>query len=479
MPSPEVFFGGCVLLFSACFVASAGGVGGGGLAVPILLLVFGYSFETAVPLSQCVVFGNSLSQCLLNLRHRHPYDPTKSLIWWELVVVLAPAQLGGSNLGSLLSVIFPDSVMYILALVMLLYAMKLTITKGLHKREEEKELREITKKQEMGELADTSLPSSSTSSTVATAALDSTNEVVTVENPMVVAQPTEDTATTTAVCPESGTKISPLAISTATPTTATASRRLSEAELDFEADLGLSVPEDMHTVRWPRAVLITILLTWTTYLGLSLGRAQVSTCSNGYIALFILAYLPLSLGTAWGVWHNSQSLEEKRKLKMSRADRVVAPSSSPLDQMDGVEEVLFSKHALVLPPMVFGIGIICSLLGIGGGELLSPMMLLYHVPPVITSATSAALGLLNTSTLVFRAISIQDFDLNAGGLLFLTGLLGGLVGRKFGLYVSTKLNQASTIIFALAAALFLSAMYYLYRLASGEFDSSLDNPCSA
>lgn len=425
MPSSLVFFGGCVALFSACLIASAGGVGGGGLSVPILLLIFGYSFETAVPLSQFVVLGNALSQCLVNIQHRNPYRHRKPLIWWELVIVLSPAQLGGSNLGNLLAKIFPDSVMYILALVMLLYATKLSISKGLHRRQEE----QMTVKHK-----DPFPPP--------------TSPMTPTKNPMIVDNAVLETSL----------------------------RKKTEEEEER-----LSITEDgQHAIQWPRLVLSVILIVWLGYLGLSLGRAQTDTCSDAYIILFVLSYLPLVIGCFWGVWYNRREQEERKELFDSSSNReresALVVSPTPLDE---VEESLFTHHLFVLPPMVFGIGIICSLLGIGGGELLSPMMLVYHVPPVITSATSASLSLLNTSSIVIRSISVQEVNLTTGSLLFVTGLMGGLIGRKFGLYVATQLNQASTIIFALAAALFLSAIYYLFKLASGDFDSSLSNPCTS
>eukprot|EP00981_Chlorochromonas_danica_P005874 scaffold1208_cov163-Ochromonas_danica.AAC.1 len=313
--------------------------------------------------------------------------------------------------------------MYILALVMLLYATKLSISKGLHRRQEE----QMTTKHK-----DPFPPPASPITTPT-------------KNPMIVVD------------------------------NAVLETSLRKTEEEEER---LSITEDgQHTIQWPRQVMIVMCTIWLGYLGLSLGRAQTDTCSDVYIILFVLSYLPLVIGCLWGVWYNRH--EQELKTEMSdRSDRETALviSTTPFDE---VEESLFNHHLLALPPMVFGIGIICSLLGIGGGELLSPMMLVYHVPPVITSATSAALSLLNTSSLVIRSISVQEVNLVTGSLLFVTGLMGGLIGRKFGLHVATKLNQASTIIFALAAALFLSAIYYLFRLASGDFNSSLSNPCTS
>eukprot|EP01031_Cornospumella_fuschlensis_P031086 gene31085-37569_t len=61
------------------------------------------------------------------------------MIWWELIVLLLPAQLGGSNIGTLLSYMLPSSVLYILAFLILVYAIKVCFLKGLAKRKLELE----------------------------------------------------------------------------------------------------------------------------------------------------------------------------------------------------------------------------------------------------------------------------------------------------------------------------------------------------
>ena len=48
---------GFVLLYFSCSIAAAGGIGGGGLNVPILLIIMKYSYHDAVILSLCTVLG--------------------------------------------------------------------------------------------------------------------------------------------------------------------------------------------------------------------------------------------------------------------------------------------------------------------------------------------------------------------------------------------------------------------------------------
>jgi hypothetical protein len=124
---------GSVVLFLASTLASAAGIGGGGLNVPILIVVFGFGFTKAAVLSLWTVFGNILAQFSLNYNARHPELMSRPLIYWDVVVVLLPAQLGGASIGVLLSDVCPKTVLILLAMVILLYADTKTLLKGIDK----------------------------------------------------------------------------------------------------------------------------------------------------------------------------------------------------------------------------------------------------------------------------------------------------------------------------------------------------------
>ncbi len=130
MSSLGSFVGGCFVLLVGCTLSSSAGVGGGGINVPIFQLVFGYSFQESVILSSFTILGNYLSQSFVNIRKHHPYCSKRPLIYVEIVLILLPCQLGGSNLGSLINIIIPQSILYLIALVVLVYAFGMTFHKG-------------------------------------------------------------------------------------------------------------------------------------------------------------------------------------------------------------------------------------------------------------------------------------------------------------------------------------------------------------
>lgn len=64
--------GAILAVFMAAF-ANAGGIGGGGLFVPLLVLVFGLEVQYAIPLSKVMVFGGALTRFLSTIKAKHPY----------------------------------------------------------------------------------------------------------------------------------------------------------------------------------------------------------------------------------------------------------------------------------------------------------------------------------------------------------------------------------------------------------------------
>ena len=106
----------CIALYFGCSLCAAGGVGGDDINVPILIGIFGYRFTYSRKLSLIVVLGNAFAQSCINTFSHHPTLKNRPLIFWELVAILLPYQMGGYNIGSILAEIVPTSYLYILSL---------------------------------------------------------------------------------------------------------------------------------------------------------------------------------------------------------------------------------------------------------------------------------------------------------------------------------------------------------------------------
>lgn len=404
MPSTGAFIGGCITLFFSCAISAAGGVGGGGINVPILLLVFGYSLKTSIALSLCVVLGNAFAQTLLNIRKRHPKRMELPLIFWELVLLLLPAQMGGSNIGTILSDISPDPVIYVLAFVILAFASTITTMKGLHKWHEE---------------------SAKTSEALQQAT------------------PTTDT-------------LSPFAENTDRATTD--SHMSFELEPPKADETQPSVDtEGLVALKWPLRTLQTIGLMWVCYTSILIGRVMVNKCSVPYVICYICMYIPLVCALAASFYYNASDANEAGSRR--------------------VNEVDLNANITQLICAAFVIGVVCSMLGIGGGELMSPLILSYHVTPQVTSATTAVMSFLNTFSNLIRSSLRRDYPLGPGMILIIVGFCGGLCGRNLGLYISAKYGRSSVIVFSLAGVLYLTCIYYIATLATTKFEIELNDFC--
>jgi uncharacterized membrane protein YfcA len=126
------WIGGSLCLYFSCVLASSAGVGGGGLNLPILLVVFGFDIKVAVVYSLMTVLGNHISQTYLNILRPHPNMRSRPLIYWELILIMIPAQLFGTNAAVIFSSVLPSSILLIVAMLILLFASFKSIQKGLY-----------------------------------------------------------------------------------------------------------------------------------------------------------------------------------------------------------------------------------------------------------------------------------------------------------------------------------------------------------
>jgi uncharacterized membrane protein YfcA len=122
----------------AVMIAAGGGIGGGGMLVPIYILVMGFTAKYAIPLSNVTVFGGALGNTTVNWKKRHPFAD-RPLIDWDLILIMEPLTIGGALVGSLLNKILPEDVIVIMLVVLLTFIAYTTIAKAFSMYKEESE----------------------------------------------------------------------------------------------------------------------------------------------------------------------------------------------------------------------------------------------------------------------------------------------------------------------------------------------------
>ncbi|KAK3212936.1 hypothetical protein Dsin_017642 [Dipteronia sinensis] len=119
---PEMEFGwriilGTIIGFLGAAFGSVGGVGGGGIFVPMLSLIIGFDPKSGTAISKCMIFGAAVSTVYYNLKLRHP-TLDMPIIDYDLVLIIQPILMLGISIGVALNVIFADWMVTVLLITL-------------------------------------------------------------------------------------------------------------------------------------------------------------------------------------------------------------------------------------------------------------------------------------------------------------------------------------------------------------------------
>uniref|UniRef100_A0A0A9CG70 Sulfite exporter TauE/SafE family protein n=1 Tax=Arundo donax TaxID=35708 RepID=A0A0A9CG70_ARUDO len=161
---PEMEFGWQIVLgsligfFGAAF-GSVGGVGGGGIFVPMLTLIIGFDPKSSTAISKCMIMGASVSTVYYNLKLKHP-TLDMPVIDYDLAMLIQPMLMLGISIGVIFNVIFPDWLVTVLLIILFLGTSTKAFLKGVEtwkketivKREEAKRLEQTSEEPEYAPL---------------------------------------------------------------------------------------------------------------------------------------------------------------------------------------------------------------------------------------------------------------------------------------------------------------------------------------
>ncbi|CAF2095139.1 unnamed protein product [Brassica napus] len=134
-------------LGSAC--GTVGGVGGGGIFVPMLTLILGFDTKSAAAISKCMIMGASASSVWYNVRVRHPTKEVP-ILDYDLALLFQPMLLLGITVGVSLSVVFPYWLITVLIIILFVGTSSRSFFKGIEMWKEETLLKNEIAKQHQG-----------------------------------------------------------------------------------------------------------------------------------------------------------------------------------------------------------------------------------------------------------------------------------------------------------------------------------------
>jgi len=402
-------------------VAAAGGIGGGGILVPLLMLIYGFSPKYAVPLSNFTIVGSSITNMVLNIPKRHP-DADRPLVDWDLILVMEPLTMAGAIVGAFVSKVVPDWILVISLVILLAYTTHTTLEKGFSQYKKETLYFENLKKSELTKAIEEDEDKGERESLIDRSEDQDKNKR---QNNDSKASAVEDGLI----------KDAPM-----TPT---------DVPVDANPEL-LALLESERATPWDKVHMVTFMVVVVMILNLLKGGGAnfpsplgFDCGSSGYWFLTALVFVWV-LSVSFYMRHvliEKWMLKKRLGYKYRKGDVEWNPTNT-----------------IIYPCVCFFAGFFAGLFGVGGGIVKGPLMLQMGVNPLVASATVAVMIMYTSvaATTMFIAFGTLTWDYAI--FLFVLGLLATVVGQFGVCYLVEKYKRVSLVSLSIGAVVALSTI---------------------
>lgn len=123
-----------------------------------------------------------------------------------------------------------------------------------------------------------------------------------------------------------------------------------------------------------------------------------------------------------------------------------------------------SVNIFILFGMGAAVGFLSGMFGVGGGFLMTPLLIFYNIPPAVAVATEANQIVASSFSGALAHFRKGTVDVKLGVML----LIGGLIGSTLGVYIFSSLRSAGQLdlIISLLYVVFLGAIGTLMTIES-------------
>uniref|UniRef100_A0A7S4PTR2 Membrane transporter protein n=1 Tax=Alexandrium monilatum TaxID=311494 RepID=A0A7S4PTR2_9DINO len=398
---------GLTILFSSLglIIAASGGIGGGGILVPLFMLLLKFRPKHAIALSNFTILGGAIANTVVNARKRHPHLD-RTLIDWDLILIMEPLTIFGAVFGSLLSKVLPNAVLTAMLVVILAFMGQRTLKKGLKMWREESgcSARVITTNIEM------KAPDGESDSGNGHAPLAADDEA------------------------DSGTADHYLELG---------------AESDSEAAKPPAAASQAQRAVGFKITALTCCFVGTCALTILKGGGHFRSplgfeCgSRGFWVLYFGA-LPWVLGFA--IYFRSLLVSEFQQ--KVRTGHVFVAGEVQWD----------SANTLRYPALCAISGLLAGLFGVGGGIVKGPLMLEMGIMPAVASASAAAMILFTSAAASISFVAFGLLHAVYGAMFFVLGIACTALGQySVGQWVKRHERQ-SPIVLSIGLVIILSSV---------------------
>ena len=466
-------FIGFFLAALGLILAAGGGIGGGGILVPIYILVLGFMPKHAIPLSNVTVFGGAVANTIRNVRQRHP-NADRPLIDWDLILVMEPSTLAGALIGANLNKILSETAIAVMLVILLTFTAYNTLKKAtkLYQRESVE-----LKKESIGTKT---VPPSAVIKDDSDALLD-LNQYLLLNDSLEDFEPSDHLGASGDFTAGELSMQEVTNFCTSHPSQISVQNGYDDydyynvKEDDFPEhvdpfQLQQILDEEKHPKRNKIALIVTMFLVVLTINILKGGGGFQPLGIQCGSAAFWVAQVALLL------WIFMIAVIARETL-IKDTKRKIASGYSYLP-----EDVKWDERSTVVYPLISTLAGLCGgLFGIGGGIIKGPLMLAMGVHPAVASATSACMifftSFTATTTFAVYGLLVKDYAV----VCVLLGFLSTLLGQTIMNCILGKSKRNSYIAFSIGIVVLLSAVLMTLQsvthLLSDHVDEEMSGLC--
>ncbi|KAL7525725.1 hypothetical protein ACHAXR_002547, partial [Thalassiosira sp. AJA248-18] len=447
-------------------IAAGGGIGGGGVLVPIYILVMRFSPKHAIPLSNITVFGGAVANTILNIRKRHPLAD-RPLVDWDLILVMEPLTIAGALIGAFLNKLLPEAILVISLVALLSFTAYKTLIKAIrmYKAETKAMLAEKgrarvredgTKESELTRMAREleEEEEEEEDERAVVALLDDVDAGDDDEN--------EDGDADV----ENGQQQKTAQKQQSNITDDDSSTFSSATELRDKEELAQILEEERHI---PMGNVQVLVVTFAVVLFINLlkgGGAFHSPLGIQCGSPSFWASNGIMLG-----WIILVSIFARSYL----VRRYEIKERCGYPYVDG--DIKWDSRATIIYPLVCtAAGFFAGMFGVGGGIVKGPLMLAMGVHPKVSSASSACMILFTSFTATTSFVVFGLLDMEYAAICLSLGFVATLVGQIGLFYLMERFQRNSYIAFSIGGIVLLSAFLMTIQSLLSMADSGGPKP---
>ena len=145
-------------------LSNVAGIGGSELAIPMVMAMFHFTTKPAIAITSFSIFLTTLGRFIMNFKQAHPEKKNCVSIDYDLVSIMMPTTLAGTQIGALILISSPALYITIILTILLLFLTIQTVRKAIKITKQENEKNNLAKVQPWA-VPNTTVPSTTVPNT--------------------------------------------------------------------------------------------------------------------------------------------------------------------------------------------------------------------------------------------------------------------------------------------------------------------------